>query len=129
MERFHPRIGDPAVLDQRAGAHLRLASAAAKDRRDQPVPPTYRNHQGAAGARPQHLGHRGCDRAYPAAVHGPAAIRHHAEDPERSDPGRSKSWRQPIAHLLADLPAAIATRHSRRRDLGVRAVSGLLHHT
>jgi hypothetical protein len=79
-----------------------------------------------AGA--QHVRHCRGDRAYPAALHGAAALRHHAEDSARSDAGGRQPRRQPFAYFLADLPAAVAARRARGHDIGVRAVSRLLHH-
>src|SRR6266536_465693 len=128
MEYRHPGIGGAAVLDQRAGARLCLARAAAKDRGRQPIPAPGRRDRRAAGASPQHFRHRRGDPAHPVAVHGAAALRHHAEDPARSLAGGRQSRRRPRARVLADFPAALAAGRAGGRHAGVRAQPRLLHH-
>ncbi len=88
------------ALLQRTGVINQLLRQTRRDRR-------------AAGAGPQQFRHRRGDPAHPAAVHGAAALRHHAADPARSDAGRRQSRRRSHAHLLADIPAALAARGAR----------------
>ena len=92
------------------------------------LPARSRHHRRAVGAGAQHLRHRRCHLAHSAAIHGAAALCHHAENSARPDAGRRQPRRQSRAHVLADIPAAVAARRARRQHPGVRAVSGLLHH-
>src|SRR4051812_360340 len=128
MEHSHPVAGRAAVLDQCAGARLCLAGAAPAHRCDQPAFALSRCDERTARAGAQHLRHRGCDGTHPVAVHGAAALCHHAEDSERSHAGRREPGGEPVAYLLPRVPAAVVAGRARRLHHGVRALPRLLHH-
>ena len=85
--------GAAAVLVEPAGADVRLAGAAARHRRHQPLPARPRPHLRAADAHPHDGRRHRRDVAHPAAVHGPADLRGDAPDrpgvrPRRGEPRR-----------------------------------------
>ena len=127
----NPVVPDPgaaAVLDLAAGAHLRLAGAAAAQGPGQRVghPPGLVGRAAGPGAQPD----RHADRHGPhhAALPGAAAARRDARDRCRLPEGRRQPRRQPgtgvLERVLSAVDAGPAGRHADR----LHPVPGLLRH-